>query len=661
MAANGFAGRLEAHRRLTHYPLTVNSLTVNPLFARELRSRWRDRRAWWLLLALAIVLALLANAVYREGVSQIERQVPVRTRNGVVFRNEQITPSAQAARAGRELFMALAIGNVVAWFLIAPILAATPIARERERGLLEGLQLSHITPRSQIVARCGAALAFLLLLQLAVAPIYTTIFWLGGVSPGELAWAGAIIGCTALGGVALGTYISARSYRPSSALFTALGIIILWTLALYPAAMLAFGTGGRWAYAGAVVVWTHPLPLIWSVADVSGQMAGYLPFGWESGDLVLAVCAVWALVSAAFLALAIPLVRKPLTPASWETKASAPVERWRGAIRAREAAVQQRENRRSQRVESALVADIPIDKWIHFSNPLLEREVRSRFRLRRGNWVIMLGRFALFGTGILVWLSSIYALADTITRRDVASQLLYMLWGLGALAVGALASSGFARERESGTWEGLKLSLMKPLEIVRAKWMSPLWAFAIYAAPLWLLVPFGVAWGEKLGMEPLALALSIGIVVLSLGTISMIGLLISWRARHPNTALGWVLGLGLFLFVGVPILREATGIDPFVTEFLYGVRVRPYRGYSADTDAEHQALNFQYVTSFWHPITALNFVQDWQNNARNLGSDSLAPRVALEVQLAVFIMIVGGGGWVLKREIARDKARGESG
>lgn len=627
---------------------------MNPLFARELRARWRDRRAWWLTLALTCALAFLAHSMFLNGASRTTEREMVRTPSGYVYRT--MTPSARAARAGRELFMAMAFGNVVAWLLVAPILTATPIARERERGLLESLQLSPMTPRSQIAARVGAALIFLLVLQLAVAPIYAITFWLGGVSPGECALAGAIIFLTALGGIGVGAFISARSHRPSSALFSALGFVVLWTILLWPAAWGAFApTAGNWFYLAIVVLWSHPLPLMWAVTDTSGQISVMfsLPFGWEIEQFITTVCAAWGAISFGLLFIATRSVKNPLPPAMWGSKASAPVESWRRAIvRRQNAAPDAATSKRC--LESTLVADLPIDKWIRFANPLLEREVRARFRLRRGGWVIMLGRFLLFAAGVGAWSYALYSLSDEINREAVPIALLYTLWILGALAVAALASSGFARERESGTWEALQLSLLQPREIVCAKWLSPLWAFFIYSLPLWVLVPFGVAFGGRLGMDAGTMALSVGIVALSLGTISMIGLLVSWRAKHPNTALGWVLGIGLFLFLAVPILRETTDIDMKVTQWIYGVNVRATPYFRATVSEQQRALNFQYLTSFWHPITALSYVQD--NRERT--PSELAPRAALEVQLAIFVLVVGGGAWALTRAIARDRGQG---
>ena len=659
---------------------------MNPLFGRELRARWRDRRSWWLLLTLVLALALLANWMFSEGVNRRDEQYMVRARGGgYTMRVRDITPTAKAARAGRELFAALSVGNVVAWLLIAPILAATPIARERERGLLESLQLSHLSPLSQIAARYGAALIFLLALQLAMMPVYAIVFWLGGVSPGELGLAALIICLVAAGGIALGTWISARSHRPSSALFSALGTVVLWTLALLPALYgVALPGAGVWYYPAAALFWTHPLPLIYSLVDPDGQLAGILspPFGTDISQIIGWNCALWSALILLWLALSVRLIRTALETSSWGPQASAPVERWQRSLRARETAAREAATRQTeasqgapsqgeprlrrragQRVEGALIADLPLENLARFSDPLLKREVRARFRLRRGGWGVVLGRLILFGVGAFVCAWSLFALFDPPSRADVAPALCYFLWGLGALTVGALSSSGFAREREGGTWEGLKLSLLTPGEIVRAKWLSPLVSFGYYSAALWVLLPVGVLVSRFQGMNALTLTLCVGIVALSLGTISMLGLWISWRAKAPNAALGWVLGLGVILFIAVPIARESTDVDSWLVRTFYGVNLRPYFDQSWNSPEYQRAVNARLWSSLWHPVTALGHTQNPRGTG-NYGSydgNTLDASSGLLAQLLIFTLVAGGGAWSLCRSIARDAERGAGG
>ena len=317
---------------------------MNPLFARELRARWRDPRSWLLALVLALVLSGLAYTSFLTGTTRPEESRPVWNGTTYIYKTPVISPVARAARAGRELFQTLALGNLAAWMLIAPLTAATPIARERERGLLESLQLSQMSARSQIAARYGATVTFLLWLQALIAPIYAAVFWLGGVAPWEFGLAGALISASALGGVALGLWISSRAPRPSGALFVALATIIVWTLAAVIAAIGAFTlTAGWWFWPASALFWTHPLPLLYLITDASGQTSSYAlpPLGLDLNDCVWWDCALWTLLSALFLVLATRHVARALPAPLWGNRASAPVRWWRASLQTRQAQARQ--------------------------------------------------------------------------------------------------------------------------------------------------------------------------------------------------------------------------------------------------------------------------------------------------------------------------------
>ena len=624
----------------------MTTIAPNPLFAREFRARWRDRRAWLLLLALTLGLALLAHTIFSNSNFDSASGAVWTGRNYV-----QMTASSRAALAGRQLFGALAIGNVVAWLLVAPILAATPIARERERGLLESLQLSHLSPLSQIAARYGAALGFLLVLQGAIAPVYAIVLWLGGVSPAELGRAALLIAATAWSGVALGTWISARAYRPSSALFSALATVILWSIAAFIATA---GVGGPppydwWYWPATAVFWTHPLVLVFVLTDSSGQIGPLFvpPFGLDVETWVVWCSALWSVASLGLLAASTRAVARQLPPPSWE--ASAPVEWWRRSLQRRQNSAAETlppRKRVGRRVEGALVAELPFEKLARFSDPLLAREVQSRFRLRRGGAAVTLGRLLLVGAGVSVWMWAVYALTDRTGRGVgvVVAGVLYFLWVLGAFSVAALSSSSFARERESGTWEGLKLSLLAPLHIARVKWMSPLITFAYYAAPLWILLPFGVNWNAPnnpyTDVGVMSMLLGIGVVACSLGTICILGLVISWRAKAPSAALGWTLGAGALALIIVPVAREVFGFD----RWLFG-------GMAYSSEIRQDSL--WALTQYWHPVVALGAVFDRPGLASN------DPRwTAFWVQLAIFAGSVGVGLWYLQRQMRRENQRG---
>ena len=638
---------------------------MNPLFARELRARWRDPRSWLLALVLALTLSGLAYTSFLTGTTRPEESRPVWNGTTYIYKTPVISPVARAARAGRELFQTLALGNLAAWMLIAPLAAATPIARERERGLLESLQLSQMSARSQIAARYGATVTFLLWLQALIAPIYAAVFWLGGVAPWEFGLAGALITASALGGVALGLWISSRAPRPSGALFVALATVVVWTLAAVIGGAVALSPGATWWFwPGSALFWTHPLPLLYILTDAGGQLASYaLPPGLlDLSDCIWWSCALWSLLSAAFLVLATRHVARALPAPAWGNRASAPVRWWRASLQKRQARVERQRAKALHRVEGVLMADLPIERFANFSDALLQREVRARFRLRRGSWPIMLGRLLLFAAGVCIWLSALYNLNDPVQRGGAAAALLYGIWVLGALSVGGLAASSFARERESGTWEGLHLSLLRPIEIVRAKLFSPLIAFAYYAVPLWGLLPLSVNWFGRAGVSALTLFLASAVVALTLITTCALGLIVSWRARGPSAALGVTLALLAALWIGVPMAREVTDFDEQVSQMLFGVTLDRYDyapGGQVDLAAvnrqvanQQRAINFRRFYSLTHPKVAISHALDpGHNNSRN----TLSPWMALWVQLGVCALVTGGGAGWLCRQIARDR------
>ena len=120
----------------------------NPILALELRARWRNNRSFTLLLGVALGLSLVALFIYQRAVNQTGSSSynPFTGVKTAAISNFDLRFTA----IGRELFGALAHVNIAVWLLLAAASAATPIARERERGLLESLQLSRMSAASPL-------------------------------------------------------------------------------------------------------------------------------------------------------------------------------------------------------------------------------------------------------------------------------------------------------------------------------------------------------------------------------------------------------------------------------------------------------------------------------------------------------------------------------
>ncbi len=590
---------------------------MNPIWKREFFARWRDWRSHLLLFGLALVLGALAfwsykNAIeYQPTTYQMSMGMgrPVytymtdpNTGQSVVYVPESL--ATRASRTGRALFVALALGNVAVWFVLAPMLTATGVARERERGLLESLQLSRMSPRSQIWARACSAMLYLLALQMVTLPIYFVAFSFGGVSPEEIGRVWLLVAGAAWCGVGLGLAISSASSRPSGALFGAVALIGAWSLlswlgfggaqSPYGFLGLASGTTASPLTFCQMLFYCHPIGLMQQLLDpttlrppnLNGPLAPvvtmmtvggkktttmmptpFTPVFWTAFQVFPFALLAWFLVGSAGLFRAARDVTRAFAPSGWAGR-NPLVEHLK---RRRQARLESQREKARMGVEGALLADLPFDKWIHFKNPLLNREVKGRFRLRRASVPMWAGRIVLFLFAASGWLLAMAALFDPIGRASGASVVLWMEWILGVLLVGTFAASGFAREREAGTWEGVRLSLLSNAEIARTKWASPLIAFALLTLPLWGLLWAFVPVGGGSGV-PFHVLLAGGVVVAaSLAFVSALASWVSLRARNTTTATCWTLGSLLLLLYMAPLAWSVFGVDTWSARQITGV------------------------------------------------------------------------------------------
>lgn len=557
---------------------------VNPIFKREFFARWRDWRSHALLLVLVLVLAIAVFWVYRDvmsdaGFSQgAPRGVysPSTGRYGVPE-----TLSTRAARVGRGLFQGLTLGNVAVFFLLAPLFTATGVVRERERGLLESLQLSRMSSWSQIRARATSALLFLGALQLATIPVVFVAFSFGGISLQEIARAWLLTGVTALVGIGLGIGISSNAARPSGALFGAIALMALWSvLAGYALAASnspygMFDLGPEYAPVGLVLCDWHPIgftarllyPTIMSPQAYFIGKTIYKTAFWTPTQSLPLVFAFWFALGSLGLWKASRDVARAFAPAGW-SNGNPLVERWK---KRRETRLERRRAKARVSVEGVLLADLPFDKWIRFKNPLLNREVKSRFRLRRGSAFVWLARFVLFLVGAAAWVYGGAAMFDPVGRSGGAGGVLYIEWLLGVVLVGTFAATGLAREREAGTWEGVRLSLLSDGEIARTKWLSPLITFGLLSSPLWLLLFGYLPVGAWQGTPVRVMFCQVLVIASSLALVSAIAGWMSLRAKSTTTATCWTLGILLFLLGVAPIVWNAFDTEGLIAAAVVGV------------------------------------------------------------------------------------------
>ena len=556
---------------------------MNPILKREFFVRWRDWRSHLLLLVLAVLLCVTASWSYDSAIHDSHLN------NGVYASRPVIESIAtRASRTGRTLFSTLAVGNVIVWFIMAPLLTATGVARERERGLLESLQLSHMTARSQVFSRALSALLYLFALQLMTLPVYFVAFSFGGVSQNEIARAWLVVAATAWCGIGLGLMLSASASRPSGALFSAVGLLCAWSLAAYlgwsdclsPLGLLGLGS---WTLPLAqMMYWSHPFVVVANLCDlafihpVRGMFGGGLSL-WPL-DAMFPLCVV-SLCAIGYLGLsrATRDVTRAFAPSGWAGR-NPLIENWKQQRQKRSAAQRQRAN---GDLGGALLADLPVDRLVRFKNPLLNREVKSRFRLRRASPFIWLGRAGVFVFAVGGWIMGMALVFDGVGRPSGAPIVMWMEWVLGIALVGTFAASSFAREREAGTWESIRLSLLTNGQLARTKWASPLVAFALLTCPLWVLLLAFAPIGPWSGMPVRVLVAGALFVAASLGLISALAEWISLRARSTTTATCSTLGILLLLCGIAPSMWQTFDMSSWSAKKIAGVApptLSPYTG-----------------------------------------------------------------------------------
>jgi ABC-type transport system involved in multi-copper enzyme maturation permease subunit len=185
----------------------MSSRLANPVLVQELRGRMRGGRAFAILTIYLLVLAGVVMLIYLATASQAQ---------------------FQPFDAGRTIGKALFVGTVVIALLqvglIVPSQAANSIASEKERETYDLLILTLLPRWKIVVGKLMAALAFALLLIVAVIPFMALSFFFGGVTVLEvvLALVGLLVTAIVFG--SLGIFWSTVMRRSMAATITATAV-----------------------------------------------------------------------------------------------------------------------------------------------------------------------------------------------------------------------------------------------------------------------------------------------------------------------------------------------------------------------------------------------------------------------------------------------------
>ena len=476
----------------------------NPVWTREWRSRWRRPITPIAIFGYAAILAVVAGAYFAANIA------------GTVATHDQ------TGVRGQELLIWLARVQMILASLFAAALSSPAIAAERHSGTLALLRLSPLSSHRIVGGKFASAALVVLMLILVPLPMNSIAFVLGGVSALDFAVVTllqcGVVSLCAAGGIVSSGNAATTAKALSLSFFLCVAFLILPLVLLGGLNENGFiGTatiGALFAFFVArVLVASAAFQLDLESLDIAHEL---------DARLMESPAPPEAMVSA----------RVPATLASTSRKAEAPPKTKLVA-------------KVSKRVET------PLGKLLHFSNPLVERELRGRLRslveTSPGGWpVTVIGLITLSGCGFL--LSFLSALSvwqrDFYQSFDVGEivALCVVMSAIAVMLATLWAAQSFAREREGQMLQALLLTTLSPRDIAGGKRDAALGASAIlFLLALPSFVPL-------IALDPI---LGMGILGATLGFMALgasCGLLCAWLCQSPGIAVAgaFMLVLGFF-------------------------------------------------------------------------------------------------------------------
>jgi ABC-2 type transport system permease protein len=246
---------------------------VRTIMVKELRGRFRGRRAFVVLTIYLGLLALLAYGTYIL-IAPSAREA------------SQFGGSANAsASIGIGVFTVLSFFQLLLVCFIAPAFTTGAISLEREKQTLDLLISTPLRPGAIVVGKLLAALAYIGLMILAAIPISAIVFMYGGATVDDLVRQQIVLLVTALGLGAIGLFFSALIKRTQAAtvltycgvLVLTIGTVLVWVFFSILAQRDAGGGVSR--RAPEQILWVNPALAMIDV--VAGTEAGNVG-GWSS-------------------------------------------------------------------------------------------------------------------------------------------------------------------------------------------------------------------------------------------------------------------------------------------------------------------------------------------------------------------------------------------
>src|SRR4026209_1309078 len=177
--------------------------SVSTIMSKELRSRFRGRRAFVVLTLYRGILALIAYGAFISA-------LPAATEPSLLGRNGTSVGVANAsAIIGQALFALLSGFQLMLVAFLAPAFTTGAISLEREKATLDLLITTPLRPGAIVVGKLLSALAFVVLMIVAGIPVSALVLMYGGAAVQDIVRAQIVLFAAAIGFGVIGLFCSA--------------------------------------------------------------------------------------------------------------------------------------------------------------------------------------------------------------------------------------------------------------------------------------------------------------------------------------------------------------------------------------------------------------------------------------------------------------------
>lgn len=204
--------------------------SVTTIMSKELRSRFRGRRAYVVLTIYLALLALIAYGAYIDSVPKANAQ------SQFGFDGSAISAANASAIIGQAIFALLSVFQLMLVAFLAPAFTTGAISLEREKATLDLLITTPLRPGAIVVGKLFSALAFVVLMIVAGIPVSALVLMYGGASLQDIVRQQVVLFVSAIGFGVIGLFYSALIKRTQSAtvvaystvLFLTVGTLFIW-------------------------------------------------------------------------------------------------------------------------------------------------------------------------------------------------------------------------------------------------------------------------------------------------------------------------------------------------------------------------------------------------------------------------------------------------